>query len=89
MMVSGPSEVFDKVSEILHVISPIIVRAGERLGDGQAMKMLNNAMNADIRLATLEVIAMGRKMGLSLSAMTEAINQSSGRSRVSQTRCQH
>jgi 3-hydroxyisobutyrate dehydrogenase len=84
MMVSGPAEAFEKVSSVLHAISPTVVRAGERLGDGQAMKMLNNAMNADCRLATLEVVAMGRKMGLSLAAMTEAINQSSGRSRISQ-----
>ncbi|HSV77692.1 MAG TPA: NAD(P)-dependent oxidoreductase [Ramlibacter sp.] len=84
MMVSGPTEAFQQVEPVLHAISPTVVRAGERLGDGQAMKMLNNAMNADCRLATLEVVAMGRKMGLSLAAMTEAINQSSGRSRISQ-----
>lgn len=84
MMVSGPAEAFAQVEPVLQAISPTVVRAGERLGDGQAMKMLNNVMNADCRLATLEVVAMGRKMGLSLAAMTEAINQSSGRSRISQ-----
>lgn len=84
MMVSGPHSAFEQVAPILNAISPTVVRCGERLGDGQAIKMLNNAMNAACRLATLEVVAMGRKQGLSLAAMTEAINQSTGRSRISQ-----
>ncbi|CAN7480100.1 NAD(P)-dependent oxidoreductase [Variovorax sp. LjRoot84] len=84
MMVSGPDSAFQQVAHVLNAISPTVVRCGERLGDGQAIKMLNNAMNAACRLATLEVVAMGRKQGLSLAAMTEAINQSTGRSRISQ-----
>ena len=84
MMVSGPAAAFEQVAPVLNAISPTVVRCGERLGDGQAIKMLNNSMNAGRRLATLEVVAMGRKQGLSLAAMTEAINQSTGRSRISQ-----
>jgi 3-hydroxyisobutyrate dehydrogenase len=84
MMVSGPTQAYEKVLPILQAISPTVVRCGERLGDGQAIKAVNNVMNAACRLATLEVVAMGCKMGLSLAAMTEAINQSTGRSRISQ-----
>jgi 3-hydroxyisobutyrate dehydrogenase len=84
MMVSGPAAAYEQVLPVLQAISPTVIRCGERLGDGQAIKAVNNVMNAACRLATLEVIAMGRKMGLSLAAMTEAINQSSGRSRISQ-----
>jgi 3-hydroxyisobutyrate dehydrogenase len=84
MMVSGPAQAYDTVLPILQAISPTVVRCGERLGDGQAIKAVNNVMNASVRLATLEVVAMGVKLGLSLSAMTEAINQSTGRSRISQ-----
>ena len=84
MMVSGPAQAYEKVLPILQAISPTVVRCGERLGDGQAIKAVNNVMNAACRLATLEVVAMGCKMGLSLAAMTEAINQSTGRSRISE-----
>ncbi|UVH60549.1 NAD(P)-dependent oxidoreductase [Variovorax paradoxus] len=84
MMLSGPAAACEKVLPILQVISPTIVRCGERLGDGQAIKAVNNVMNAACRLATLEVVAMGCKLGLSLASMTEAINQSTGRSRISQ-----
>jgi 3-hydroxyisobutyrate dehydrogenase len=84
MMVSGPHAACEKVLPVLQAISPTVVRCGERLGNGQAFKAVNNVMNAACRLATLEAVAMGRKMGLSLTAMTEAINESSGRSRISQ-----
>jgi 3-hydroxyisobutyrate dehydrogenase len=84
MMVSGPHAACEKVLPVLQAISPTVVRCGERLGDGQAFKAVNNVMNAACRLATLEAVAMGRKMGLSLAAMTEAVNESSGRSRISQ-----
>ncbi|MDO9437242.1 NAD-binding protein [Hydrogenophaga sp.] len=56
---------------------------GDRPGDGQAFLAVNSVMHAACRLATLEAVAMGCKMGLSLAALTEAINQSSGRSRIS------
>ncbi|RZL88922.1 MAG: NAD(P)-dependent oxidoreductase [Variovorax sp.] len=83
MMLSGPALVCEQVLPVLQAISPTVVRCGARLGDGQAFKAVNNLMNAACRLATLEAVAMGRKMGLSLAAMTEAINQSTGRSRIS------
>ncbi|HSW19390.1 MAG TPA: NAD(P)-dependent oxidoreductase, partial [Ramlibacter sp.] len=83
MMVSGPARACEQVLPVLQAISPTVVRCGDRLGDGQAFKAVNNVMNAACRLATLEAVAMGRKMGLSLAAMTEAINNSTGRSRIS------
>jgi 3-hydroxyisobutyrate dehydrogenase-like beta-hydroxyacid dehydrogenase len=48
------------------------------------MKTVNNMMNVSCRLATLEVVAMGRKVGLSLEAMTEAINATTARNYTSQ-----
>jgi 3-hydroxyisobutyrate dehydrogenase len=57
---------------------------GERLVDAQAFEAVNNVMSAACRLATLEAVAMGRKMGLSLAAMIQAINSSTGRSFISQ-----
>lgn len=84
MMASGPAQAPEQVLPVLQAISPTMVRCGERPGDGQAFKAINNVMNAAIWLATLEVVAMGRKRGLSLAAMTQAINQSTGRSRISQ-----
>jgi 3-hydroxyisobutyrate dehydrogenase-like beta-hydroxyacid dehydrogenase len=41
-------------------------------------------MNVSCRLATLEVVAMGRKFGLPLELMTEAINATTARNYTSQ-----
>ena len=57
---------------------------GERVGNGQTMKAVNNLMNVGCRLATLEAVAMGRKYGLTLEAMTEALNSTTGRNYTTQ-----
>lgn len=76
LMASGPDEVFERALPFLRSIAPTVHRCGARVGDGQAMKTLNNAMNAACRLGTLEVVVMGRKMGLSLECMADILNRS-------------
>ncbi len=84
IIASGSRAVFEKVCPVLKDISPNVFHCGERVGNGQTMKSVNNMMNASVRLATLEVVAMGRKLGLPLEAMTEAINHTTARSYTSQ-----
>jgi 3-hydroxyisobutyrate dehydrogenase len=84
IMVSGATETYQAASPVLHTISSTVIRCGERLGDGQAIKLVNNVINASVRLATLEVVAMGRKAGLSLATLSEVINMSTACSRISQ-----
>lgn len=79
IITSGPQEAFERALPVLKAMSPNVLRCGRRVGDAQAMKTVNNAMNAACRLATLEVAAMGGKMGLSLKTMTEVLNLGSGR----------
>jgi len=68
----------------LRVISTTIHRCGQRVGDGQAMKIVNNAMNAGCRLGTLELVAMGKKAGLTLECMAEVLNKGGGRSQTTE-----
>ena len=75
IMASGPREHYDRVLPVLDTISSNVFRCGERVGDGQAMKLVNNLLSAGCRLAALEVVALGRKLGLSLAAITDAINK--------------
>ena len=84
IIASGPKDVFEKVLPVLKAISPNVFYCGERVGNGQTMKAVNNMMNAGCRLATLEAVAMGRKFGLSLEAMTEALNHTTGRNFTTQ-----
>ena len=48
------------------------------------MKTVNNAMNAGVRLGTLEVAALGRKAGLSLQCMIEVLNKGSARNQTTE-----
>ncbi|OUL73702.1 NAD(P)-dependent oxidoreductase [Paraburkholderia hospita] len=84
IIASGPDAAFRKTLPVLQAISPNVFHCGERVGNGQTMKTVNNMMNVSCRLATLEVVAMGRKVGLSLEAMTEAINATTARNYTSQ-----
>jgi 3-hydroxyisobutyrate dehydrogenase len=84
LMASGADDVVDRVRPLLQVITRNIFRCGERVGDGQAMKMVNNAMNAGCRLATLELVALGRKAGLSLAAMTEVLDRGMARNQTTE-----
>ncbi|WP_175839157.1 NAD(P)-binding domain-containing protein [Burkholderia anthina] len=83
IMVAGPQQAYDRALPVLHAISPNVDYCGHRTGDAHAMKVVNNTMSASSRLATLEVVAMGRKMGLSLATITEAINSAEGSNRTS------
>ena len=84
IIASGPSEVFKKVEALLRDISPNVFYCGARVGNGQTMKSVNNLMNVGCRLATLETVALGRKLGLSLESLTEALNHTAGRTYTSQ-----
>nr|WP_309973720.1 NAD(P)-binding domain-containing protein [Variovorax guangxiensis] len=78
LMAAAPDDVYERALPVLRAITAKIHRCGTRVGDGQAMKIVNNAMNAACRLGTLEVVAMGRKAGLSLAAMTATLNAGRG-----------
>ncbi len=83
IIASGPREVFDKASALLKDISPNVMYCGEQVGNGQMMKTVNNLLNVTTRFATLELVALGRKLGLPLGALTEALTATAGRSHTS------
>lgn len=84
IITSGPRDTFEKALPVLKSISANVFYCGERVGNGQTMKAVNNMMNVGCRLATLEAVAMGRKYGLTLEAMTEALNSTTGRNYTTQ-----
>lgn len=71
---SGDREAYDRVRPVLTDISPNVFYVGETVGNGQTLKAVNNMLNSGCRLATLELVAMGRKFGLSLETMIAALN---------------
>ncbi|SHK52027.1 NAD(P)-dependent oxidoreductase [Paraburkholderia terricola] len=84
IIASGPRDAFERALPVLQSISPNVFHCGERVSNGQTMKTVNNMMNVSCRLATLEVVAMGKKLGLPLELMTQAINATTARNYTSQ-----
>lgn len=85
LMVAGPDDLYDRALPLLETMAGTIYRCGSRIGDGQAMKMVNNAMNGACRMGMLEIVAMGIKAGLPLERITTEVNESRlGRSQVTE-----
>jgi 3-hydroxyisobutyrate dehydrogenase len=85
IIASGPAAAFSRAQPVLQALSANVFRCGERVGGGQTMKSVNNMMNASCRLAMLELVALGRKMGVPLEALAQAINATAARSSPSTT----
>lgn len=82
LMVSGEDAILHKAEPVLRLISHKIIRCGNRVGDAQAMKMINNAMYAVCRFATLEAIAVGLKAGIPLARIEAFLRDGPGANRT-------
>lgn len=84
VLYSGGAEDVGRAMPWLQAISQKVLNCGARVGDAQATKLVNNTINTGCRLAMLEMAALGRKCGLPLAVITDAVNSGEGRSRPSQ-----
>jgi 3-hydroxyisobutyrate dehydrogenase len=83
IIASGPRALYEKALPVLKDISANVMYCGEQVGNGQMMKTVNNLMNVTTRFASLELVALGRKLGLPLRELTDALNSTTGRSHTS------
>jgi 3-hydroxyisobutyrate dehydrogenase len=75
IMASGPDKAWLKAKPILDSMTSKVMRSSSRVGDAQALKLVNNAMGACYRMATLELVALASKLGLSLARMAPLLDQ--------------
>ena len=75
IIVSGPDAAWVRAEPVLSAMTDKVFRCSARVGDGQALKLVNNAIGAGYRMATLELVALGRAAGLGLGAMVTALNK--------------
>jgi len=73
IMASGPRRHYDHALPVLKDMSPKVFFCGERVGSGQASKLINNSINSGYRIATLEIAALAAKLGLSLRATNDVL----------------
>jgi len=77
IMAGGEPEVLDKVMPVLECMGKVFVAGG--LGNGHAMKALNNYMSAVNLTTAAEAILAGQRFGLDPKVMVDILNASSGR----------
>ena len=76
-MVSGPVNQIDQVRPLIECYSANVFVVGEEAGQGQQMKMINNALCISSYVTTSEALAYGESGGLQLETMLAVINASS------------
>ena len=85
IMVSGDVAAYETVRSALLAIGRNTIFVGDRVGQGQTLKLVNNLMAAANYAVASECLVMGAKAGLDPNVMVDVINKSSGRSFVSET----
>lgn len=74
IIASGPDAAWSRAEPVLRAMTDKVFRCSPRVGDGQALKLVNNAIGAGYRMATLELVALGRAAGLGLAPMVATLN---------------
>jgi 3-hydroxyisobutyrate dehydrogenase len=79
LMFGGPAAVLDAHRAVLDALAGNVFHVGQRAGQGQAMKLLNNFLSATALAATSEAISFGLAQGLETTTMIDVLNASTGR----------
>ena len=79
MMVAGRAATVARLRPVLETMAQNCVHVGDEVGQGQAMKLLNNFLSATAMAATSEAIAFGVDHGLDMAKMLDVLNVSTGR----------
>jgi 3-hydroxyisobutyrate dehydrogenase len=79
VMCAGERRAFDGAQPPLLALSERVYFVGNRAGQGQALKLMNNFLSATALAATSEAVLFGLRNGLQMETMLEVLNASSGR----------
>jgi 3-hydroxyisobutyrate dehydrogenase-like beta-hydroxyacid dehydrogenase len=83
VMCAGPRALVEAHRPALAAMAKNVFHVGERAGQGQALKLLNNFLSATATAATAEALLFGRAQGLDLKTMLDVVNVSTGASAAS------
>ncbi len=84
IMAGGRPDLLERVRPILEVLGSNIFHAGDRPGDGQALKLANQLMLCVNMLATFEAVKLAGSYGLEAERVLPVIGVSTGMSWVSE-----
>ena len=77
-MVAGPNTAIETARPLVEGYSRLLVHVGQEAGQGQRMKVLNNAICIASYVVTSEALAYGEAGGLKIDEMLNVLNESSG-----------
>ncbi len=80
IMVGGAEAVFDRCKTMLSVLGSNLYHVGQNVGDGQAVKMINQLMVCVHNAVAAEALTLGEKAGLDKAMLLEIIGKSAGNS---------
>lgn len=75
IIASGSDKSWSAAESVLKAMTPKVFRCSARVGDAQALKLVNNAIGAGYRMTTLELTALARKAGIGLETIVDRLNR--------------
>lgn len=78
VMYAGPAATFERLRPVYLRMAKNVFNVGERAGQGQAMKLLNNFLSGTAMAATSEAVAFGVGQGLEMKTILDVLNTSTG-----------
>lgn len=88
VMAAGSSELFEENRPLLQSFAANVLHIGEEVGQGQAVKAVNQLLVGIHMCATAEAFTMAKKCGLNLQTVYDTIRISAGNSRIFENRGQ-
>jgi 3-hydroxyisobutyrate dehydrogenase-like beta-hydroxyacid dehydrogenase len=86
VIVGGPSEALDRARPLLETLGDRIVRVGDRPGEGDLAKTINNMLSAINLAAAAEGLALAKAGGLAIEPLLDVLNGSSGASNATRVK---
>jgi 3-hydroxyisobutyrate dehydrogenase len=86
VIVAGPPEAKDAIRPWLQTIGKNVFEVGNRAGQAQLMKLVNNLINAANMATAFEALVLGAKGGLDPDQMVDILNVSTGQNSATLTK---
>jgi 3-hydroxyisobutyrate dehydrogenase-like beta-hydroxyacid dehydrogenase len=77
IMAGGPADAFERARPLLETMGSLVVHVGE-LGQGQMLKLINNAVGAANAAALAEALLLASETGVDLDAFEQVLGAGSG-----------
>lgn len=88
IMAAGTDELFERYLPIFQSYGKNVVHVGKEVGNGQAMKAINQLLVGVHMCATAEAFTLAKKCGLDLQLVYDTVKTSAGTSRIFENRGQ-